>query len=334
MRFTKVIILSVIALLLFSCTSEAQKKASKPAAPNNPNVGITTEIALIDSNGNQLELDGTPIVRLTGQERTIFDGILQQGQQKDLSSQSIGMRVVGYGKLLLGNPYVDKTLEVNPNSESLVCNLRGFDCVTFFENAWAFARTVKTSPTPTDKDFTTELRTLRYRDGKLDGYASRLHYTTDYFYNNAKRGNLKEMTTSIGGIYAVIEDKPIDFMSNHPTSYKQIENNEAEWKRIEFYEREMASRGGFYYIKKENVAKIEKGIQDGDLIGITTSIPGIDCSHTGIAVRGDDGRIHLMHASLTKKKVIISDEPLADYLAGNAKQTGIIVYRPLEVEQK
>ncbi len=326
MRFTKIVILSMITLLLFSCTSEAQKK-SFPSVVYLP--------AGTDRSASYTSIDTTDRrVSLAQENYTVFKSTIQKGETQHLPSAPIGERVAGYGKLLLGNPYVDKTLEVNPNSESLVCNLTGFDCVTFFENAWAFARTVKSYPTPTDKDFTTQLRTLRYRDGVLDGYASRLHYTTDYFYNNAKRGNLKEMTYSIGGVFAIIEDKPIDFMSNHPASYKQIENNEAEWKRIEFYEREIANRGGFYYIKKENVAKIEKGIQDGDLIGITTSIPGIDCSHTGIAVRGNDGRIHLMHASSSMKKVIISDEPLADYLAGNAKQTGIIVYRPLEVESK
>lgn len=330
MRSTKVIILSVVALLLFSCTSEAQKKDSSTTTSRKKYaIRVDSATATFSSAGGYVNL-----LNLDDETDSLFNSIIAQGNKLNLPSQPTGKRVVGYGKLLLGNPYVDKTLEVNPYSESLVCNLKGFDCVTFFENSWVFARIVEMNPTPSAQIFMTELRNIRYRDGNLDGYASRLHYTTDYFYNNAKRGNLKEMTSSIGGMYAVIEDKPIDFMSNHPASYKQIENNEAEWKRIEFYEREMANRGGFYYIKKENVAKIEKGIQDGDLIGITTSIPGIDCSHTGIAVRGDDGRIHLMHASLTKKKVIISDEPLADYLAGNAKQTGIIVYRPLEVEQK
>jgi hypothetical protein len=322
MRPAKVIILSVIALLLFSCTSEAQKTDIE-------NSNVKSKVNLIRTIYDPCEGPEKPKVdeKTNAQIMAIFE----QGESQKLNLLPIGERVVGYGKLLLGKPYVDKTLEVNPDQERLVCNLDGLDCVTFFENAWNFARL---SHHPLEGRFECGLSNLRYRDGKLDGYASRLHYTTDYFYNNAKRGNLKEMTTSIGGIYAVIEDKPIDFMSNHPASYKQIENNEAEWKRIEFYEREMANRGGFYYIKKENVAKIEKGMQDGDLIGITTSIKGIDCSHTGIAVRGDDGRIHLMHASLTKKKVIISDEPLADYLAGNSKQTGIIVYRPLEVEKK
>lgn len=321
---SRIIILSLISLLFFSCTSEAQKTKLKRTSPDGR--------IIVADDATMSSVDGP--APLTPRTDSLFRIVINKGKEQNLEQLPIGKRVVGYGKLLLGVPYVDKTLEVNPYSESLVCNLEGLDCVTFFENAWAFALAVKAPIESQQLSFRNALINSRYRNGQLDGYASRLHYTTDYFYNNAQRGKLKEMTTSIGGIYAVIEDKPIDFMSNHPASYKQIENNETEWKRIEFYEREMANRGGFYYIKKENVAKIEKGIQDGDLIGITTSIPGIDCSHTGIAVRGDDGRIHLMHASLTKKKVIISDEPLADYLAGNAKQTGIIVYRPLEVEQK
>jgi hypothetical protein len=244
----------------------------------------------------------------------------------------IGKRIVKIGEQLLGIPYEDKTLENNA-TEKVVCYLGGLDCVTFFENAWAMARTIKHYPKPTVIKFAAELQNLRYRNGRLEGYGSRLHYTTDYFFNNAERGHLEEMTKKIGGKYAVLESKPIDFMSTHPNSYRQITRNDEEFKRIEFAEREIASRGGFYYIPKESVALIEKGIEDGDLIGITTSIKGIDCSHTGIAVR-KNGRIHLMHASLTMKKVIISDEPLADYLAKNSKQTGIVIYRPKDVEKR
>jgi hypothetical protein len=119
-------------------------------------------------------------------------------------------------------------------------------------------------------------------------------------------------------------------MSTHPTAYKQLVYNPDEIRAVETAENKMNARGGFYYIKKEDVASIEKGIHDGDLIGITINLPGLDCSHTGIAVKGGDGRIHLMHASLTMKKVVISDQPLAEYLAGNSKQTGILIYRPIE----
>lgn len=311
MKIARPLILSIAFLFLVNCTGNTQEVKVKTHQP----VITTTEV--VDSATNAL-----------------FTNLLKQGKRLKFPDRPMGQRIVSYGMLFLDEPYVDKTLEIYPTSESVVCNLKEFDCVTFFENSWTFARVVKLYEKPSLANFTTELRTIRYRNGTLDGYPSRLHYTTDYFYNNAERGNLKEMTRSIGEKHAVLETKPINFMSTHPASYKQLQDNESNLKRIEFYEREIAARGGFYYIKKENVAKIEKGIEDGDLIGITTSIPGIDCSHTGIALRAEDGRIHLMHASLTHKKVVISDVPLADYLAGNAKQTGIIVYRPLEVEKK
>jgi len=41
----------------------------------------------------------------------------------------------------------------------------------------------------------------------------------------------------------------------------------------------------------------------------------------------DDGRIHLMHAPNVGYKVQITEKPLADYIKGNKKQTGIMVLR-------
>ena len=40
-----------------------------------------------------------------------------------------------------------------------------------------------------------------------------------------------------------------------------------------------------------------------------------------------NGRVHLFHASSTNKKVEISEKPLAEYLAGNKSQSGVIVCR-------
>jgi hypothetical protein len=80
------------------------------------------------------------------------------------------------------------------------------------------------------------------------------------------------------------------------------------------------------------IEKNESKIQSGDIIGITTNITGLDISHTGIAIRMDDGRIHLMHAPNIGFKVQITDKPLSNYILGNKKQTGIIVLRPSEVK--
>ena len=69
-------------------------------------------------------------------------------------------------------------------------------------------------------------------------------------------------------------------------------------------------------------------IQTGDIIALTSAIKGLDITHTGFAIRKEDGRIHLLHAS-SKGKVEISELPLADYLQGIKHNTGIIVARPL-----
>ncbi len=70
-------------------------------------------------------------------------------------------------------------------------------------------------------------------------------------------------------------------------------------------------------------------LRSGDIIAITTSIPGLDVSHTGmIAVK--DGTPYYLHAPLSGGAVQLSQGSLASYLAGAGKQTGIIVARPME----
>jgi len=140
-----------------------------------------------------------------------------------------------------------------------------------------------------------------------------------------KRGIVKDITKEIGGIRY---KKEINFMSSNPKSYKQLRETPALVKRIKKIENEINGRE-YYYIPEGNLAELECNINDGDLISITTTIKGLDVSHVGIAVRNDDGRIHLLHSPNVGYKIQITEKPLADYLEGNKKQTGIIVVRPL-----
>ena len=63
---------------------------------------------------------------------------------------------------------------------------------------------------------------------------------------------------------------------------------------------------------------------------MTTSVPGLDVTHTGIAVRNEKGEVCLMHAPDAGGKVHISAEPLSKYIQKNKKNTGIIVARPID----
>jgi hypothetical protein len=174
-------------------------------------------------------------------------------------------------------------------------------------------------------DYKRELQFIRYRGGKLDGYASRLHYTSDYFYDNEKKGVWKLVTRNLGGVPFV---KKINFMSSHAEQYRQIRESDDVRKQIQSFEREISQRHT-YYIPKRRVAAISDKIHDGDILGITTSIDGIDTSHTGIAV-WKNRELHLMHAPLVGKSVQISEKVLSEYLEANKRQTGVMVARPLE----
>ena len=91
-----------------------------------------------------------------------------------LLANDFGKTTVAIGKTFIGIPYVAKTLEIG-ETESLVVNLHGLDCTTFVENVLAFGLLLKDGKTDFDS-FTNTLETIRYKEGKLDDYESRLHY--------------------------------------------------------------------------------------------------------------------------------------------------------------
>ena len=243
-------------------------------------------------------------------------------RQEKLRAQPIGAAIVAIGRAFLGTPYEGATLEINAN-EQCVINFKGLDCVTFFELSLDLAR-IALKDTLSYEALVKEVTFTRYRDGKLTDYTSRLHYTTDWFSNNVKKRVVENITRSLGGVPFV---KTIDFMSTHPDKYRQLNANPALLPAIRAAEERLAHEE-ILYVPKDRVAAIEEKLQDGDIIGITTTIPGIDCSHTGLIVR-DGAHARFLHASSIKKQVIIADGSLADYLAGVSKHTGIIVVRPL-----
>jgi len=240
-----------------------------------------------------------------------------------LRKKPIGEVVIQMGKSFLGTDYVANTLE-QPGEEHLVINLRGLDCVSFYENSLVFARCIKMKKTTFD-DYQSELQFIRYRGGVIEGYPSRLHYTSDYFFDNEKKKVLKVVTKSIGGVRY---QKTINFMSTHPESYRQLKE-QPELIPIIRTQEEAINRRSLYHIPTKMVARVASQIHDGDILGITTDIPGMDVSHTGIAL-WQNGKLHFLHAPLSGAKVQITEKPLADYLASSPKRLGIMVARPIE----
>lgn len=234
----------------------------------------------------------------------------------------LGDTIVAVGKSFLDTPYVEKTLEVG-ETETLVVNLQGLDCTTFVENVFAFGTMLK-SKQSSFEDFTKTLETIRYRDGDLKGYPSRLHYFTEWIRNNEKKGLVKDITSDLGGVEL---NKPINFMGTHRSLYPFL-SDDTNFAIIQQAEKELAKEN-LCYLPQDQIESKEQQIQSGDIIALATSIKGLDVTHTGIAIHQPDGRLHLLHASSKNGKVEITQEPLVDYLKNIKSNIGIIVARPV-----
>ena len=240
-----------------------------------------------------------------------------------LAEIPINKVIIEIAKSFLGIDYAANTIEA-PGDEHLIINLQTLDCVTFYENSLVLARCIKKN-TVTFEDYKKELQFVRYRGGIIDKYPSRLHYTSDYFFDNEKKSVLVNITKEIGG---VLYPKKISFMSTHTDSYFQLRENQEFVEIIEKQEAEMNKRI-LYHIPKSKIKKSASQINDGDILGITTSIEGLDCTHTGIAV-WQDNKLHMIHAPRPGSKVQITEVPLWEYLMKIKKDAGIMVARALE----
>jgi hypothetical protein len=235
---------------------------------------------------------------------------------------SYGDTLATIGKSFLGTPYVAKTLEIG-EKESLVINLQGLDCTTYVENVLALGILLSKGAKSLDT-FAAALLSIRYRDGELKGYPSRLHYFSEWIANNDKKGLVCDVTADLGGKPIT---KDINFMSTHRDLYPFLADDD-NYLRIKASERYLNNRP-VNVLAKDKIEASEHLIQTGDVIALATSIEGLDVTHTGFAIRLDSGRIHLLHASSSNEEVEISRLPLADYLKEIRHNTGIMVARPL-----
>ncbi len=258
-------------------------------------------------------------VKYTERDSVIYERYISRF--KEDAQLPIGELIVKTALFFRDAPYVASTLDNNP-SEQLVINLHQFDCTTFVENCIALSRTLKTGDY-SFSNFCNQLKTIRYRDGKIEDYASRLHYVTDWGYNNSKKGILKDETLALGG---VSDAKTINFMSKHTDAYKPLHNDIEMQKKIVNIEQQINERHSYYVLKKEDIDKAGSQINSGDVIVFATSIEGLDYSHICIAYR-NKGMLSFIHASSKTMRVIVEPQPLSEYCLKSAKCTGISIFR-------
>ena len=268
---------------------------------------------------NQSNVNSTAVAKVisTPEDEEILNEFINLFRER--KAAPVQDLIVNAGMFLLNSTYAEHTLEHEP--EMAVINLREMDCTTFIENCIALARTLK-SEKQNIEQFASELINIRYRNGIVVDYTSRLHYFSDWIYENNKNGHLKDISKDINSTPLTLE---LDFMSTHPESYKQLRDT-ALLNVIAAQEKEISARKMFY-IPKNNLVNVEDKLNSGDVIAITTNINGLDVSHTAL-VMWVNNRVHILHASSVAGKVVISDETLEDYLNNNRLSTGIIVARP------
>lgn len=258
-------------------------------------------------------------VYYTAGDRAIFEQIVSEiGGKKNLPTAGL---LIETGRFFLGTPYVAATLEREP--EQLVVNLRELDCTTFVENVLALTLTLQEEK-PTFEGYCNNLRKIRYRNEEITDYTDRLHYTTDWLYENERRGILKDINRGIGGEPLSLE---LSFMSTHPDSYKQLKENPERIRIMAEKEKEISGRS-HYYIPEEKIDSLGKGMENGDIVSFVTSIKGLDVSHIGFIYR-DGEKLTFIHASSSAKKVLVNEVSLADYVAKIKSNKGVLIARVL-----
>jgi hypothetical protein len=260
-------------------------------------------------------------ISYTEKDAEIFADILSK--YKDEADKPIATLIPEIGKYFIGQEYVAHTLEVNED-EKLIVNLRELDCTTYAENLLALARTLK-SENQSFEQFAKEIEKIRYRDGDRNEYPSRLHYFSDWIYNNKEN----DLVTTPADSFGTPFPNQVSFMSKHPDSYKHLKNNPDYVSVIEQQEKAINSNN-YFFVPKEKLSEYEYLLKEGDIIGLTTSIDGLDVAHVGVLVE-QNGKLHLLHASQSKLKVEISDEPISSFLKPESKNTGIMIARPVEI---
>jgi hypothetical protein len=252
------------------------------------------------------------------EDRRIFRGLMRHLGREMKAGSGRAELVLAAGRYFLGAPYAAGTLESTP--ETVVINLRQFDCFTLVENAVVLADIAWRGQSGFPA-YAASLQAIRYRKGIIDGYPSRLHYFTDWVYENMRRGAVKDLTRDFGGKSF---RKRICHMTARREQYPAL-REERSYRLMKTAEKRI-SRRLRHEIPRSELPAVENKIAAGDLIAVLTNEDGLDCLHVGLAVYRE-GRVYFLHASRESGAVVVSKETLSEYLNARAGRSGILIAR-------
>lgn len=247
--------------------------------------------------------------------------LLQQGYNSGLKTPN--ELVAFYAQKLLDIPYVAHTLE--GDTEMLTINIDQLDCTTFVETLYALTRTTLNGRYSW-RDYAFNLENLRYRNGEMTDYSSRLHYISEWIVNNRSRGNLMEVTADIPTADYMI--KNINFMTTHKDNYKSLKDDPDMVAKIRNFEVGYRNHR-MAILKKQWLGNknVKAALKSGDFVGLVTKIEGLDISHLGIVYKDDNGEVYLLDASMSGGKVQLEKENMFDMLRHSKSNIGLRVFR-------
>jgi hypothetical protein len=247
-------------------------------------------------------------------------------EQHGLGERSIGQMMVDLGESYIGRPYIVGPLD-GFGREVLVARLDSFDCFTYVEAMLAISRGVAEGDT-TFEGYLRRTEEQRYRDGRAEGYGSRLHYFTEWIYRNEQRGIVRDVSEEVGGEPF---PKQYGFMTANRESYPALVDD-AIFEEIRRIETELNQEVRLHYIPQERLAANYASLQAGDIVAMATHIEGLDVTHTGFVYKGADGSTGLLHAGTARGVTIEPD--LETYIQGINVQRGLIVARAIDPRQR
>ncbi|SPE54303.1 conserved exported hypothetical protein [Verrucomicrobia bacterium] len=266
------------------------------------------------------------LLRFEGQD--VFNRILRKSSAENWRRLSIGELIGKIALELKDTPYVGFTLELSKDQEYCVVNLKGLDCVTFFEDSLDLARMIKRGKSAPN-DLLAEVRTTRYRGGRIGDFTTRLHYTTDWFVDNEAKGVVKILTPDLPGAEPFTQK--VGIMSQHPENYRQLAAHPQLLSEIRLAEDKINAHP-LKYLPLAKLEAAEHLLQTGDIVGVTTTAEGIDIAHTGLCIKDDQGIVHFMDASSSRTRMRVTLEPqISKCLNWSSELTGVMIARPLEV---
>lgn len=254
----------------------------------------------------------------------VLTRLLDQGSA--LAASSPEARTAFYARQFLGTPYAAHTLE--GDEEVLTVRVDSLDCTTFVETALALAYTTGERRNSW-RDFLYNLRRIRYRNGEVNGYPSRLHYIADWAVDNKHRGNINDVTNTFPKVNYVV--RTLDFMSSHRKAYSALADS-ANYARIKSIENGYRNHK-FPYIKTMDLGNkaTKAAFHDGDVLAFVSNLKDLDVTHMGIVAKESPGaEPYVIHASQSHGKVEISATPLADFVKKNRSWIGVRVFRLME----